>query len=69
MTFTSYGITDFTVEGWDGASWVVLGTVTGNDLVKRTVTFAPFATDRVRVNIGNGRGVYSHITELEAWGQ
>jgi hypothetical protein len=47
----------------------VLGTVTGNNLVKRTVSFAPVNTDRIRVNVGYGLAGYSHIVELEAWGQ
>ena len=36
MTFATWGITDFTVQGWNGASWIDLATVTGNNLVKRT---------------------------------
>ena len=68
MTFTSYGIVDFTVEGWNGSAWMTLATITGNNLVKRTVSFAPFTTDRVRVNVTRAMGGYSHITEVEAWG-
>jgi hypothetical protein len=66
-TFTLYGVTDFTIEGWDGAGWVVLGTVTNNNLVKRTVDFAPFATDRIRVNVTRGLYFKSRIVEIEAW--
>src|SRR5262249_55062106 len=33
QTFSLYGITSFTVQGWDGANWVTLTTVTGNSLV------------------------------------
>jgi hypothetical protein len=68
MTFSSYGITDFTVQGWDGSSWVTLGTVVGNSLVKRTVNVAEFITDRVRVNVTQALASYSRITEIEAWG-
>jgi hypothetical protein len=68
MTFSAYGIVDFTVQGWDGSSWVVLGTVSGNDRVKRTVTFAAFTTDRIRVVVANARTYLSRITEIEAWG-
>ena len=68
MTFTQYGLTDWTVEGWDGAAWVTLATVTGNNLVKRTSTFAPMTTNRIRINISRSQGIYSHITEIEAWG-
>jgi len=68
MTFTLRGITDFTVQGFDGTNWVTLATVTGNQLVKRSVAFTPFTTDRIRINIvsasGNG---WSRLTEVEAW--
>jgi hypothetical protein len=67
-TFTLYGLTGFTVEGWNGSAWVNLGTVTGNNLVKRTVTFAPFTTDRIRVNVTGAGDPYSRIVEIEAWG-
>jgi uncharacterized protein YkwD len=67
-SFSLYGITDFTVQGWNGSAWVTLGTVTGNNLVKRTVTFTAFATDRIRVNVNAARTGYSYITEIEAWG-
>ncbi len=67
MTFTLYGVTDFTVQSWNGSAWVTLATVTGNNLVKRTVSFAATTTDRVRVNITNALGSYSRVVELEAW--
>jgi hypothetical protein len=33
MTFSLYGITAFTVQGWNGSSWVNLSSVSGNNLV------------------------------------
>jgi hypothetical protein len=68
MTFGLYGVTDFTVQGWNGASWVTLGTVSGNHLVKRTVNFTATTTDRIRINVTNALASYSRITEVEAWG-
>ena len=68
LTFSLYGVTDFQVQGWNGSAWVTLGTVTGNNLVKRTVTFAPTATDRIRINITNALYQYSRVVEVEAWG-
>jgi hypothetical protein len=68
MTFTQYGIVDFTVQGWNGAAWVTLGTVAGNNLVKRTVTFDAVSTSRIRVQVTNALGSVSRITEVEAWG-
>src|SRR5581483_1701529 len=67
-TFSLYGVVDFTVDGWDGSAWVTLATVTGNNLVKRTVTFPAYTTDRIRVNVTNALNGYSRITEIEAWG-
>jgi len=67
-TFSNYGVTAFDVQGWNGASWVTLGTVTGNNLAKRTVNFSAFATDRIRVNVNNALNSYSRIVEIEAWG-
>jgi hypothetical protein len=68
MTFGLYGVTDFTVQGWNGASWVTLGTVSGNHLVKRTVNFTATTTDRIRINVTNALSSYARITEVEAWG-
>ena len=68
MTFTQYGIVDFTVDGWDGTRWATLATVTGNNLVQRTVTFAPYTTDRIRVNVTRALGSVSRITEVAAMG-
>jgi hypothetical protein len=68
LTFAVYGNTHFSVEGWNGASWTVLSTISNNNLVKRTVSFAPFTTDRIRINITAARSVWSMLTEVEAWG-
>lgn len=46
---------------------MTLGTVSGNNLVKRTVSFAPFPTERIRVNVDYALGGFSHVTEVEAW--
>ncbi len=68
LTFKTWGVTGFTVQGWDGSAWVTLATVSGNNLVKRTVSFAAYTTDRIRVNITSALAGYSRITEIEAWG-
>jgi len=67
LTFTQYGVTDFQVQGWNGAAWITLGSVSGNNLVKRTVSFAAFSTRRIRINITGALASYSRITEIEAW--
>ena len=68
MTFTKYGVTTFTVKGRSGSSWTVLGTITGNNRVKRTVTFSPYTTDAIRVKVTNASAGYSRIVEIEAFG-
>ena len=59
---------DFTVQGWDGSSWVVLATVVGNNLARRELAFDEFATDRIRVHVTAARYFKSRIVEIEAWG-
>src|SRR5437667_6954672 len=68
MAFSLYGLVDFTVQGWNGTAWITLGTVSGNNLVKRTVVFSPYTTDRIRINVTNALNTWSRITEVEAWG-
>ena len=69
MTFSLYGLTAFDVQGWSGSSWMTLGSVSGNRLVKRTVSFAAFTTSRIRIVVtGVADGTYSRIAEIEAWG-
>ena len=68
MTFTLYGITAFTVQGKQGGQWVTLATVSGNNLVKRTVNFSPFTTTQIRIRITSALASFSRITEIEAWG-
>src|SRR5207245_7100555 len=67
LTFTQYCVTDFQVQGWNGAAWVTLGSVSGNNLVKRTVNFSAYTTKRIRINITAALASYSRITEIEAW--
>ncbi|TMH06184.1 MAG: hypothetical protein E6H67_06865 [Betaproteobacteria bacterium] len=67
LTFSVYGITDFTVQAWDGSTWVTLGSVVGNNLVKRTVSFAAYTTPRIRVNVTRSLLSVPTIVEIEAW--
>jgi chitodextrinase len=68
LTFSKYGVTGFTVETWNGSAWVTQATVTGNNLVKRTVTFGAVTTDRIRVSVTATLAGYAYVTEIEAWG-
>ncbi len=67
--FSRYGVRNFDVQIWDGATWVTQATVLSNGLVKRTVSFPPVATDRIRVVTNGGTDVpeQSYITEVQAW--
>ena len=69
MTFSKYGITSFDVQYWDGTAWVTVpgGSITGNKLVRRTVTFPTVTTDRIRVVVNASLASYSRITEIEAY--
>jgi hypothetical protein len=69
MTFSLYGITAFQVQGWNGSAWVTLGSVSGNNRVKRIVAFTPMVTDRIRINVTGALAGYARITEVEAWGK
>ena len=67
QTFTKYGVTDFTVQAKTASGWTVVGTVAGNRLVKRTVTFNPVATTAIRINITRTKDAYSRLVEVEVW--
>jgi hypothetical protein len=64
------GVLDFTVEYWDGDSWVMIpnGSVAGNDRALRRFTFAAVITTKIRVVITNSRNNWSRLVEVEAWG-
>jgi F5/8 type C domain len=70
MTFTTYGITAFEVQYFNGSSWVTVpgGSVFGNNKVWRKFLFAPVTTSKIRVLVNNGLSSYSRITEVEALG-
>jgi PKD repeat protein len=65
-----YGILDFNVQYWDGATWqtVTGGSVTGNNKAMRVFAFADITTTKVRVLVNDGRVYFSRIVELEAFG-
>lgn len=70
MTFSLYGLVDFTVQYWTGTAWQAVpgGVVRGNMLVWRSVTFAPLTTSRIRVLVERARDGSSRIVEVEAYG-
>jgi hypothetical protein len=71
MTFTRYGLQDFTVEYWTGTGWQVVdgGTATGNNKIWRQFYFSAVTTSRIRIHVSKALRGYSRIVEVEAWGQ
>ena len=69
MTFTTWGITDFSVCVWDGNDWVLVGSVSGNNLVKRPIYFSGYSTTSILITVNGSLNHISRITEVEAWGQ
>jgi M6 family metalloprotease-like protein len=69
MTFGLYGISAFDVQYWTGSAWITVpgGSVFGNSNVKRTFTFSPIATTKIRVLVNNALAGHSRITEVEAF--
>lgn len=65
-TFSLYGVTAFDVLGWDGSKWQTLASVTGNRLVKRTVTFASFTSSKFRLVVNTATDGYARLVEVEA---
>jgi hypothetical protein len=70
-TFTSYGITDFDVQYWNGSAWVTVpnGSIVNNNKVWTKLTFSPVTTSRIRVVVNNALATFSRVVELEAWGK
>ena len=70
LTFTKSGINAFDVEYWDGTSWKIIpgGSISGNNLVWRKITFAAIRTDKIRLIIrGSQSSDFSRLIELEAY--
>lgn len=67
-TVKQYGVTAFEVQYRDGPAWVTVtgGSVTGNNRIEPTPTFAPPDTDRVRVPVNNAPAGCSRLTEVES---
>jgi RHS repeat-associated protein len=68
-TFSSYGLTSYEVQYWDGSAWLTVpnGSVSGNNKVWRKFTFSPIATNKIRVLTHASGDGYSRVAELEAW--
>ncbi len=69
-TFSNEGITNFSVEYWNGSGWSTVpnGSVSGNNKVWRKFEFSPITTEKIRVVVTGSLAGYSRIVEVEAWG-
>jgi hypothetical protein len=70
MTWSQWGVNDFTVQYWTGSAWQAVpgGVIVDNNLVWRSIAFAPLTTTRIRVVVQRARDGWSRLTEVEAWG-
>lgn len=68
LTFTQYGIQDFSVQYLSAGGWVTVpgGSVTNNDKVWRQFSFAPITTSKIRVVVTRAP-MSSRIVEVEAF--
>ncbi|HXD34308.1 MAG TPA: RHS repeat-associated core domain-containing protein, partial [Pyrinomonadaceae bacterium] len=70
QTFSNYGTTSFQVQYWNGSSWVAVtgGSITGNNLVWRKITFSAVITTKIKVTISATPDNVARLMEVEAWG-
>lgn len=69
MMFTSFGMTAYDVQYWNGSAWVTVsgGSVTGNNKVWKKFSFSAVTTTKIRV-VGNAAADgFMRVIELEAW--
>jgi exo-beta-1,3-glucanase (GH17 family) len=69
QTFTSYGLTDFQIQYWNGAQWFPVpgGTITGNTLVRRRVAFPALTTTAIRIVVTGALASFSRLAEVEVY--
>lgn len=70
MTFSKSGITAFDVQYWDGTSWKIVpgGSISGNNLVWRKITFTAVSTNKIRLIVrGSKSNDFSRLIEFEAY--
>lgn len=67
-TFPNTGASAYTVEYWNGSSWVSLGSVSSNNKIWVIFRFSQVATTQVRVTVTASSDSKARIIELEALG-
>ena len=69
MTGTRFVLSAFDVQAWSGSAWTTVASVSGNNLIKRTVPFTPYVTNAIRIVVNATQdGVWSRVTEIEVLG-
>jgi len=70
QTFNQYGAQAFDVQYWNGSAWATVpgGSITGNSLVWKKLTFSNITTSKIRVVVNGSSDGVARIVELEAWG-
>jgi RHS repeat-associated protein len=69
QTFSSLGASAYEVQYWTGSAWAAVpgGTVSGNNLVWKKLTFASITTAKIRVVVSAASDSVARIAEVEAW--
>ncbi len=69
QTFTQYGVIGFDVQYWTGSAWATVpgGSVSGNNLVWKKISFAAVTTTRIRVMVNASTDGVARIAEVEAY--
>ena len=71
-TTTDYELKDYSIQYWDGTSWVDAAVVTGNTLAHRSTSFSFVTCSRIRVYAVTGSAAqpnYARICELEIYNE
>ena len=69
QSFSLYGVTDFQVQYWTGATWALVpgGSITGNTQVWRQLIFTPVTTTAIRIMVTGTVDMWTRLTEVEAY--
>jgi hypothetical protein len=63
---STYGLTAYDVQYWNGTAWVTIQIVTGNNKAWRQFTFSVVTTDRIRI-VCNAGVQYGRLVEVMAY--
>ncbi|MDT7540601.1 MAG: hypothetical protein QOE33_505 [Acidobacteriota bacterium] len=68
-TFSLYGASTYDVQYWTGSAWATVsgGSVSGNNLVWKKLTFPTVATSKIRVVVNAAADGVARIAEVEAY--